>query len=145
MEERVAAFQAAAEARMSGEKLAKEIQSLRRFLHRNQDHRFTEREKSKLFTAIQVHYSNPAASARGGAATGSDGDDGDSDDSLVQGLIEDALKMPFTVFSTTQKQQLLKWLDALQVRLARSRSRDFAPLPAVERVSKRCNAPLPLG
>jgi hypothetical protein len=139
MEERVAQFQAAAEARLPPAKLAKEVATLQRFLHRNQDHRFTEREKAKLFTAIQAHYANPAASsgapklgravaaeapatalhaAAAVAAARTDAADADAEGSgngpLVLGLIEDALKMPFTVFSTAQKLQLLKWLDTLQ-------------------------------
>lgn len=34
-------------------------------------------------------------------------------DSPVVGLVEDALKMPFTVFTTSQKKNMLKWLDML--------------------------------
>lgn len=128
MEERVAQFLEQAQAKLPPSKLAKEIATLRRcgqsclnqhallssfddasssdrFIHRNQDHKFTEREKQRLFTAIQAHYSNPGASAS---------PDEESDSPPVVGLIEDALKMPFTVFTTAHKQQMLRWLEGLR-------------------------------
>lgn len=98
MEDRVALFQSVAESKLQGDKLLKELLTLRRFLFKNQNHRFTEREKQKLYTAIQTHYANNAKTDSA---------------PFVLNLIEDALKMPFTVFSTSQKAQLLKWHDAL--------------------------------
>jgi hypothetical protein len=106
MEDRVAEFQSQASARLPSPKLEREISSLRRFLHKNQEHKFTEREKQRLFTAVQAHFSNPAA------AKPADGGDGES--VPVVALIEDALKMPFTVFTTAHKQQMLKWLESLR-------------------------------
>lgn len=104
MEERVAEFQAAAEARLPPEKLAREVATLRRFLFRNQGHRFTQREQAKLMAAIGAHHANPAAHAA--VAAGGE--------PLAYGLIDDALKMPFTVFSTGDKLRLLKWFEGLQ-------------------------------
>ena len=104
MEERVAEFQTQAEGKLPPEKLAKEIATLRRFLYKNQNHRFTEREKSKLMTALSAHWSNQTAHV---TLT-------PSGEALIYGLLDDALKMPFTVFSTAQKQQMLKWFFSLQ-------------------------------
>ncbi len=96
-------FQLQASAHLPSPKLGREISSLRRFLQKNQEHTFTEREKQKLFTAIQEHFSNPAAVAIFPGA-----------EPPVLALIEDALKMPFSVFTTAHKQQMLKWLERLR-------------------------------
>jgi hypothetical protein len=112
MEERVAEFQVAAEARLPPDKLAREVATLRRFLFRNQGHRFTQREQAKLMAAIGAHHANPAAHAA--AAAGGE--------SLAYGLIDDALKMPFTVFSTGDKLRLLKWFEGMQAAAAPSGS-----------------------
>ena len=52
--------------------------------------RFTEREQSHLFSAVQCHFS---------AYQDCTGDDAEP----ALGLLEDALKMPFTVFTTSHK------------------------------------------
>lgn len=57
MDARVAQFHSdATEIRKAGAKpkAAKEIKKLQKFLHNNQDYRFTERAKSHLFSAIEV-------------------------------------------------------------------------------------------
>ncbi|GLC44972.1 hypothetical protein PLESTB_000670200 [Pleodorina starrii] len=96
MEDRVQQFQIDAQ-RPRDPKTPKEIERLRKFLFKNQEYRFTEREQSHLFSAVQAHYAAhadlPDASAREPALE----------------LIEDALKMPFTVFTTSQKKTFLKW------------------------------------
>lgn len=76
----------------------KEIATLRKFLHKNQDQRFTDKGVSRLFDSIQLYIHKE------------DLDDVD----CKEGLLEDALKMPFTVFSTKQKKSLLKWLEVLR-------------------------------
>jgi hypothetical protein len=51
-------------------------------------------------------------SLRWGAARSSR-KEGKAGETLISGLIEDALKMPFTVFTTAQKERLLKWHHSL--------------------------------
>jgi hypothetical protein len=76
---------------------AREIATLRKFLHRNQDQRFSDKATARLFDTIQVYVVQKTS------------DEVDVD--LKEGLLEDSLKMPFTVFSTKQKQKMLKWLE----------------------------------
>ncbi|GLI70973.1 hypothetical protein VaNZ11_016076 [Volvox africanus] len=96
MEDRVQQFHVDAQ-RPRDTKTPKEIERLRKFLFKNQEYRFTEREQSHLFSAVQAHYAAhadlPDESAREPA----------------QMLIDDALKMPFTVFTTSHKKTFLKW------------------------------------
>ena len=61
----------------------KEIAMLRIFLHKNQDQRFTDKAVSRVFDTVQVYVCNADISIE-----------------LKEGLLEDCLKMPFTVFST---------------------------------------------
>lgn len=75
----------------------KEIATLRKFLHRNQDQRFTDKGVSRLFDTIQIYTHKE-----------------ELDVEQKEGLLEDALKMPFTVFSTKQKKSMLKWLENLR-------------------------------
>lgn len=103
MDDRCREFQAAAEARLPGDKLAREIASLRRFLFKNQGHRFTQGGQEALRCAIAAHHANPAAHAASTPAG----------EPLVYGLLDDALKMPFTVFTTAHKQQFLRWFFAM--------------------------------
>ncbi|KAF6260045.1 hypothetical protein COO60DRAFT_929727 [Scenedesmus sp. NREL 46B-D3] len=85
--------------RIKDKNTAKDIDKLRKFLFKNQSYRFTDREQSHLFQAIQLYVTmytnNPEP------------------DSPALNLVEDALKMPFTVFTTSQKKSMLKWLDRL--------------------------------
>jgi hypothetical protein len=39
---------------------------------------------------------------------------GDVANEIKEGLLEDSLKMPFTVFSTKQKKTMIKWLEDLR-------------------------------
>ncbi len=75
----------------------KEIATLRKFLHKNQDQRFTDKGVSRLFDTIQLYIHKQ-----------------DLDFEHKESLLEDALKMPFTVFSTKQKKSMIKWLEALR-------------------------------
>ena len=52
-------------------------------------------------------------------------------DSPVVGHVEDALKMPFTVFTTAQKKNMLKWLDKLNSLEAEAAAED-AGAPAAQ-------------
>uniref|UniRef100_A0A7S0YMH1 Translation elongation factor IF5A C-terminal domain-containing protein n=1 Tax=Polytomella parva TaxID=51329 RepID=A0A7S0YMH1_9CHLO len=96
MEDRVLQFQTFA-LRPKDSRTRKDIEKLRQFLQKNQEYRFTERDQSHLFCAIQTYYS----------AFQYDNDE----DNPVLPLLEDALKMPFTVFTTNQKKSFLKWLS----------------------------------
>ncbi|EFJ46997.1 hypothetical protein VOLCADRAFT_92526 [Volvox carteri f. nagariensis] len=96
MEDRVQQFHLDAQ-RPRDAKTPKEIERLRKFLYKNQEYRFTEREQSQLFSAIQAHY-----------AAHADLPDESAKEPALQ-LIDDALKMPFTVFTTSQKKTFLKW------------------------------------
>ena len=93
----------------------KEIATLRKFLHKNQDQRFTDKGVSRLFDTIQIYVHK---------------DDGNApavDNDLKAELLEDALKMPFTVFSTKQKKSMIKWLE--MTRSATSHSPDGTRRP----------------
>ena len=80
---------------------AREIATLRKFLHKNQDQRFSDKATARLFDTIQVYVIQKPS-----------GEDISVD--LKEGLLEDSLKMPFTVFSTKQKQKMIKWLEDLR-------------------------------
>mmetsp|Transcript_18141 Transcript_18141/g.43875 ORF Transcript_18141/g.43875 Transcript_18141/m.43875 type:complete len:197 (-) Transcript_18141:37-627(-) len=78
----------------------KEIATLRKFLHKNQDQRFSDKATARLFDTIQVYVVQKASE--------------EVSVDLKEGLLEDSLKMPFTVFSTKQKQKMIKWLEDLR-------------------------------
>lgn len=100
MDERAKQFKTAAESNLSGAALQKEISTLRRFLFRNQEYRFTKAAQTNLFMAVTAHSVNPAARPQ------SDQESCDAQSPLL-GLLEDALKMPLNVFSSAQKNKLL--------------------------------------
>jgi len=75
----------------------KEIATLRKFLHKNQNQRFTEKGVSRLFDTIQIYVNKD-----------------ELEKEIKEALLEDSLKMPFTVFSTKQKKTMLKWLEDLR-------------------------------
>jgi hypothetical protein len=75
----------------------KEITTLRNFLHKNQNQRFTDRGVSRLFDTIQLYLNKD-----------------DVENEIKEGLLEDSLKLPFTVFSTKQKKTMIKWLQELR-------------------------------
>lgn len=90
-------------------KAIKEIERLRRFLHTNQNFRFTEADKNNLYSAIEAYrsmFSSPSTWQGLGTS------------SPALPLLEDALKLPFTVFTTKQKQKFLKWYDELNAKEA---------------------------
>lgn len=148
MDERAKQFKTAAEAQPTGPALLKEVNTLRRFLFRNQEYRFTKAAQQALYMAIIAHHGNaaahhascyaaavasaPASRATATAGTGvgpsgspaagatvattarvdsdreeGDGDAADAADAPVLRLLDDALKMPFTVFTSAQKDKLL--------------------------------------
>ncbi|KAI8335957.1 hypothetical protein BC941DRAFT_495215 [Chlamydoabsidia padenii] len=76
----------------------KQMQTLKKFIFKNQDYRFSDKEKNKLFACIETYFSVFDRSA-----------------SMVSvsafPLIEDALKVP--CFTTKQKSQLLKWYEEI--------------------------------
>eukprot|EP00906_Rhabdomonas_costata_P003468 RCo005294 len=84
----------------------KEIATLRRFLHRNQDHRFAEKEQTKLFSTVQKYASTYAVVGAGGSSGGAAASEEIRAEAL--GLLEDALKMPLGVLTTRHKAALLR-------------------------------------
>lgn len=100
-DDRARQFKEAADSKLKGDPLAKEITALRRFLFRNQDYRFTKSAQTNLYAAVRSHHTNAAAfEASGGEAP-------------ILKLLDDALKMPFTVFTSAQKDRLLQLYWAL--------------------------------
>lgn len=77
----------------------KEIATLRKFLHKNQDQRFTDKAVSRLFDTVQIYVTNH---------------NDDVSVEMKEGLLEDCLKLPFNVFTTKQKQKMIKWLEDLR-------------------------------
>lgn len=124
MDERCAQFATDAQRPRDG-KTRKEIAKLQKFLFRNQEHRFTERAQSHLFSAVQTHVANHSAAPL-------------EDDNPALPLVEDALKMPFTVFSTSQKKTMMKWLAKLT---PSSGASDAGTSP--RRVISFCPSPFP--
>jgi hypothetical protein len=94
MDERCSKFAADAAQRPTDAKL---IATLRKFLFRNQEQRLSAASQQALCDACVRH-----AAAAGADATSS------------TGLLEDALAMPFNIFTTGHKKQLLKHLDRLR-------------------------------
>jgi hypothetical protein len=89
---------------LAGAPLIREIESLRKWLVRHQDEHLSS---SSLFTAILSHARNPSCLACG--LTG---------ESLLLGLLEDALKMPERVIATAQKRKLLSLYEVEVARVA---------------------------
>lgn len=108
MEARVEQFHMDA-ARPRDARTPRDIERLRKFLYKNQEYRFTDREQSHLFQAVQLYVTayTPNSSSSAAAAAS-------EEDNPAAELLEDALKMPFTVFTTSQKKTMLKWLDKLR-------------------------------
>lgn len=96
MDERCSKFAADAAQRPTDAKL---IATLRKFLFRNQEQRLSAASQQALCDACVKH----------AAAVGANMDVAQS-----VGLIEDALAMPFNIFTTAHKKQLLKHLDRLR-------------------------------
>ncbi|KAG1654931.1 hypothetical protein FOA52_004717 [Chlamydomonas sp. UWO 241] len=113
MEERVTLFMTEAQ-RLSAAgdagRSSKEIAKLCKFVFKNQEHRFSDREQSHLFQAVQVHVAR-APGVRG-APLASEAE-GEQFNSAALGLLEDTLKMPFNVFGTAHKRSFLKWHSKL--------------------------------
>jgi hypothetical protein len=89
LDDRCAQFHEAAIGSGKSKGAAKEIATLRKFLYRNQTQRFSDKASARLLDAIAIFAQH---------------EDG-------EGLLDDALKMPFTVFSTKQKSKMLKWME----------------------------------
>eukprot|EP00775_Hariotina_reticulata_P002093 gene2093-2411_t len=98
MEARCQQFQTDAQ-RPRDQKTSKDIDKLKKFLYKNQEYRFSDKEQTYLFQAVQLYAHSYIAVP--------------VPDSPAVELVEDALKMPFTVFSTNQKKTMLKLLDKL--------------------------------
>ncbi|KAI8057566.1 uncharacterized protein B0P05DRAFT_591261 [Gilbertella persicaria] len=79
-------------------KTIKQMNTLKKFIFKNQDYRFSDKEKNKLFACIEAYFT---AFDRSGL----------TDKVSAFPLIEDALKVP--CFTTKQKSQLLKWYDEI--------------------------------
>lgn len=75
--------------------MVKEIETLRKFLFRNQDYRFTKSEQQYIFMAVTTHGNNFLKNRT------------DAHEDVITNLLDDALKMPFNVFNSSQKDKLL--------------------------------------
>ena len=110
LEDRCVQFHEAAMGTGKSKGPAKEIATLRKFLHKNQTQRFTDKATSRLFDTIQIYaIGSNTKKEEAVAAT----------PVIVsledrEGLLEDALKMPFTVFTTKQKKTMLKWIEEIR-------------------------------
>lgn len=104
--------------------ILKEITTLRKFLHNNQDYRFTDKAVSRLYDTMQIYCCGSTSSNSNDTLVFSDNkNETDNkkkttimmiDDEIKESLLEDALKMPFSVFNTKQKQKMLKWLEDIR-------------------------------
>lgn len=97
LEDRCTSFHDAARGTGKSKGPEREMATLRRFLHKNQNQRFTDKATARIFDTIQIYATDKQLS---------------TDDR--EGLLEDALKMPFTVFSTKQKKTMLKWIEEVR-------------------------------
>lgn len=115
MDERTRQFKEAAEdATLSSSALTKELNTLRKFLYRNQEYRFTKSEQQYIFLAVSTHCKNFLKSRP------------QEHENNYIGLVDDALKMPFTVFSSAQKDKLLQLYYTM---LGEGHSQESAPVP----------------
>ncbi|CAO3658859.1 unnamed protein product [Rhizopus stolonifer] len=78
-------------------KTLKQMNTLKKFIFKNQDFRFSDKEKNKLFACIEAYFTVF--------------DRSELTEQSAFPLIEDALKVP--CFTTKQKSQLLKWYDEI--------------------------------
>jgi hypothetical protein len=108
MDERCEKFASDASTRPTDTKL---IGTLRKFLYRNQEQRLSAASQQALCDACVRH---AAAAAAAAAAAGTGAATADVVAAAATGLIEDALAMPFNIFTTGHKKQLLKHLDRLR-------------------------------
>eukprot|EP01114_Cavostelium_apophysatum_P024070 TRINITY_DN9298_c0_g1_i1.p1 TRINITY_DN9298_c0_g1~~TRINITY_DN9298_c0_g1_i1.p1 ORF type:complete len:168 (-),score=35.04 TRINITY_DN9298_c0_g1_i1:296-799(-) len=118
MEERVRAFHAEV-LKGRNSKTVSNMNKFRKFLHKNQDYQFTERERSKLLAIVEAYFSqldrdnintnlsNSVANKKPSTKTTDDEDTKPSS----KLLLEDALKLPHNTFGTKQKKTMLKWYD----------------------------------
>ncbi|KAI9472035.1 MAG: hypothetical protein EXX96DRAFT_582676 [Benjaminiella poitrasii] len=87
-------------------KTVKQMNTLKKFIFKNQDYRFSDKEKNKLFACIEAYFTVFDRS-------------GLTEKVSAFPLIEDALKVP--CFTAKQKNQLLKWYDEI---LAKQEGKD---------------------
>ncbi|CEL95469.1 unnamed protein product [Vitrella brassicaformis CCMP3155] len=91
-------------------KVSKDLGKLRRFLMKNQEHRFTPKAQQRLFDTIGIYVTWVKRTEMGA---------GNEDSvSAVLDVVKDALAMPFTVFGTKHKTTLLQWHDHLTAAIA---------------------------
>ncbi|KAI8817684.1 uncharacterized protein EV422DRAFT_211899 [Fimicolochytrium jonesii] len=84
-------------------KVLRAMNAYRKFIHKNQDFRFTDKDKARLFGAVQAYFTywDRSQNVAGDVP-------GEQKPSSLP-LIEDALKVPF--FTTKQKSTMLKWYE----------------------------------
>lgn len=95
-------------------KSVKQMTTLRKFIHNNQEHRFPDSAKAQLFSTIERYLNMFDRSDSSTEATEQGEEDDDTQGKKVSALplIEDALKV--NIFTAKQKQKMLKWLEELQ-------------------------------
>ncbi|KAK9729766.1 hypothetical protein K7432_000014 [Basidiobolus ranarum] len=99
MEDRVKQFHVDAQqvGNIALNKAVKGMNTLRKFIFKNQDYRFSDKEKNKLFGAIESYFHAF--------------DRSETIQETAFPLIEDALKVP--IFTTKQKSTMLKWYEEI--------------------------------
>jgi len=90
--------------------VSKQVATLRKFLHNNQHQRFPDKATIRLFATIQIYTSSTSVPKEKTTTSAVLTDDD------KEALLEDALKMPFTVFGTKQKKTFLKRLEEVRSR-----------------------------
>ncbi|ORX95761.1 hypothetical protein K493DRAFT_407487 [Basidiobolus meristosporus CBS 931.73] len=99
MEERVKQFHVDAQqaGNIALNKALKGMNTLRKFIYKNQEYRFSDKEKNKLFGAIESYFHAF--------------DRSDASEETAFPLIEDSLKV--SIFTTKQKSAMLKWYEEI--------------------------------
>eukprot|EP00933_Yihiella_yeosuensis_P073316 TRINITY_DN81965_c0_g1_i1.p1 TRINITY_DN81965_c0_g1~~TRINITY_DN81965_c0_g1_i1.p1 ORF type:complete len:202 (-),score=52.86 TRINITY_DN81965_c0_g1_i1:997-1602(-) len=107
--DRVEKFAADGEALLkepNAKKIASEVQKLRTWIHKHQDELLSDSHKEKLFVCMQKYHKYSSAKSSSGYVVPPECI------AQVQGLVEDALKVPEGKLITMKtKKQLLKWLE----------------------------------
>ncbi|KAI7864995.1 hypothetical protein BDF14DRAFT_1109811 [Spinellus fusiger] len=97
----------------------KQLNTLRKFIFKNQDYRFSDKEKNKLFACVEVYFTCFDRSATWTPESAS-----------AFPLIEDALKVP--CFTTAQKSRLLKWYEEILAKQNQQPTREKAQTTELE-------------
>eukprot|EP01111_Echinosteliopsis_oligospora_P017143 TRINITY_DN7334_c0_g1_i1.p1 TRINITY_DN7334_c0_g1~~TRINITY_DN7334_c0_g1_i1.p1 ORF type:complete len:160 (-),score=53.41 TRINITY_DN7334_c0_g1_i1:14-472(-) len=92
-------------------KSMKNMNGLRKFIHKNQNYDFTDRDKTRLFSVVECYFTMFDRSKKDEKST-TQQQDKDEEPVTSFPLIEDCLKVPF--FTGKQKSTMLKWYYEMQ-------------------------------